>query len=129
MGATANPLDASSADRDKLLSDDGNSMPFEQALAELAQIVMALEQGELPLAESLEQYERGIRHLRQCYRQLEQAERRVELLTAINADGESVTEPFDEQAMSLEEKANRRDVRRSAPGGQRRSAGELRGDE
>ena len=58
---------------------------FEESLAELGRVVAELEQGDLSLAESLEQYEAGIRHLRQCYRQLEQAERRVELLTSVTS--------------------------------------------
>lgn len=92
---------------------------FEESLAELGRVVAELEQGDLSLAESLEQYEAGIRHLRQCYRQLEQAERRVELLTSVTRDGEEQTEVFDEEAMTLEEKAGRRDARRSAPGSRR----------
>jgi exodeoxyribonuclease VII small subunit len=68
---------------------------FEQALAALEQIVRDLEDGRLGLAESLARYEQGIKLLKNCYAQLEQAERRIELLTGIDAAGNAVVAPFD----------------------------------
>ncbi len=53
---------------------------FEQALAQLEQIVQKLERGELPLEESLRLYEEGIRLSRLCHGKLEEAEGRIELL-------------------------------------------------
>ena len=86
---------------------------FEQNLEKLQQIVNELEQGELDLATSLKHYEDGVQCLKQCYRQLERAEQRVELLSGQAADGQACTEPFDEKAMSLEEKAEARGARRT----------------
>jgi exodeoxyribonuclease VII small subunit len=71
---------------------------FEQALASLETIVHDLEAGRLSLAESLGRYEEGIKLLKQCYSQLEQAERKIELLTGIDAAGNPITAPFDDQA-------------------------------
>jgi exodeoxyribonuclease VII small subunit len=71
---------------------------FEQALAALEQIVRDLEDGRSGLAESLAQYEQGIKLLKNCYAQLEQAERRIELLTGIDAAGNAVVAPFDDSA-------------------------------
>jgi len=55
---------------------------FETALAELERIVKQLEEGDLPLEQSLELYERGVRLSRFCHGRLEDAERRIEVLSA-----------------------------------------------
>jgi exodeoxyribonuclease VII small subunit len=54
---------------------------FETALAELESVVKSLEQGDLPLERSLELFERGVELTRFCHSRLEEAERRIELLT------------------------------------------------
>lgn len=71
---------------------------FEDALAELDSIVADLEGGELGLDESLARYEEGVARLRRCHAELESAERRIELLSGIDAEGNPVTEPFDAEA-------------------------------
>jgi exodeoxyribonuclease VII small subunit len=71
---------------------------FEQALASLEEIVLDLEAGRLGLADSLARYEEAVKLLKQCYMQLEQAERRVELLTGLDAAGNPITTPFDDSA-------------------------------
>jgi exodeoxyribonuclease VII small subunit len=76
----------------------GNELTFEQALAELEQIVRRLEEGNVGLSESLAQYEQGVKRLKECYGLLERAERRIELLERVDADGEAVTRPFDHEA-------------------------------
>ena len=53
---------------------------FEHSLAELEAIVARLEQGELSLEESLQQFERGIGLTRVCQSALQQAEQKVEIL-------------------------------------------------
>ena len=69
---------------------------FEAALASLEAIVHDLEDGDLGLAEALARYEQGIKHLRHCYDLLEQAERKIELLTGVDAAGRAKTVPFAE---------------------------------
>lgn len=54
---------------------------FESALAELERIVKTLEEGDLPLERSLELFERGVELSRFCHARLEDAERRIEILT------------------------------------------------
>tara|TARA_Y100001960_G_scaffold319939_1_gene392007 strand:+ start:1000 stop:1257 length:258 start_codon:yes stop_codon:yes gene_type:complete len=54
---------------------------FESALAELETIVKTLEDGQLTLEQSLENFERGVELSRYCHTRLEEAERRVEILT------------------------------------------------
>lgn len=53
---------------------------FEGSLAELEAIVDKLEQGELSLDESLQQFERGVQLTRLCQSALKQAEHKVEIL-------------------------------------------------
>jgi exodeoxyribonuclease VII small subunit len=53
---------------------------FEAAIAELESIVKKLEEGDLPLEQSLKLYERGVELSRFCHARLEEAERRIELL-------------------------------------------------
>ena len=53
---------------------------FEDALAELEQIVQRLEKGELPLEESLAAFERGVGLVRALSERLAQVEQRVEVL-------------------------------------------------
>jgi exodeoxyribonuclease VII small subunit len=95
---------------------------FEQAVAEVEEIVGRLEGGKLELAQSLEEYQRGIGTLKECYELLADAERRITLLSGFDADGNPVTEPFGEEAMSDEVKQSTRSARRSAPSAKRSEA-------
>ncbi|QDU55219.1 exodeoxyribonuclease VII small subunit [Aeoliella mucimassa] len=94
-----------------------STLTFEESLAELETIVGDLETGELGLGDALERYEQGIAHLKQCHAQLEQATRRIELLSGVDAAGNPVTVPFeDEQHESLEAKKQARTRRRGGGG-------------
>lgn len=53
---------------------------FESASAELDSIVRKLEDGDLPLEQSMQLYERGVQLARFCHAKIEEAERRIELL-------------------------------------------------
>lgn len=53
---------------------------FETSLKELEKVVRRLEEGELPLEESLKLFEDGVRLSRECQERLNQAERRIEVL-------------------------------------------------
>jgi len=53
---------------------------FEAAIAELETIVRKLEEGDLPLEQSLALYERGVQLSRFCHARLEEAEHRIEIL-------------------------------------------------
>jgi len=75
-----------------------DQLDFEQSLARLEEIVHALEDGSLGLNEALAQYEQGVKLLRQSYDLLQRAERRIELLSGVDAEGNPVTEPFDATA-------------------------------
>ena len=68
---------------------------FETALAELEQILRALEDGSTTLEDGLARYERGVALLKHCYAQLQVAEQRISLLAAVDAEGKPVLKPFD----------------------------------
>jgi exodeoxyribonuclease VII small subunit len=53
---------------------------FEAALTELDTIVKKLEDGDIPLEQSLQLFERGVQLSRFCHARLEEAERRIEIL-------------------------------------------------
>ncbi len=53
---------------------------FEASLNELETIVRQLEDGDLPLEESLRLFESGVRLSRECRERLTNAERRIEML-------------------------------------------------
>ncbi|MGC1181788.1 exodeoxyribonuclease VII small subunit [Legionella sp.] len=55
---------------------------FEQSIEELEKIVRQLEKGELTLEDSLKQFEKGIGLARHCHDVLQQAEQKIETLTA-----------------------------------------------
>lgn len=53
---------------------------FETSLKELEKIVRRLEDGDLPLEDSLKLFEDGVKLSRECQERLNQAERRIEIL-------------------------------------------------
>lgn len=67
---------------------------FETSLAELETIVGRLESGDLPLEESLELFEKGIKLSRECRSRLTNAERRIEVLMK-DVDGELIASEID----------------------------------
>ncbi|MEC8075030.1 MAG: exodeoxyribonuclease VII small subunit [Pseudomonadota bacterium] len=60
-------------------SDD--ELTFEEAMAELDELVSRMEDGELSLDDSLKAFERGVMLTRKCQEALSQAELRVKTLT------------------------------------------------
>jgi exodeoxyribonuclease VII small subunit len=73
----------------------GGEPKFEEALAELEAVVRRLEQGELPLEDSLAAFERGMALVKQLSTRLEAIERRVEVLLKQD-DGSLVVRPLDD---------------------------------
>jgi len=76
-----------------------NSKPknFESSLEELERIVRELEQGELTLEKSLELFEQGVKLSRECQERLNQAERRIEMLTRDN-QGRAIVTAFEPES-------------------------------
>jgi exodeoxyribonuclease VII small subunit len=99
----------------KPASQEECASSFEQSLDELEKIVADLESGKLGLSDALSRYEEGVRHLKACQQLLERAERKIELLSGVDADGNPITEPFaDAEIETLEEKSAVRSQRRTA---------------
>lgn len=67
----------------------GNSS-FEESTRRLAKIVEQLEAGDLPLERSLELFEEGVKLAREAQERLDRAERRVEELLGLDAQGRPV---------------------------------------
>jgi exodeoxyribonuclease VII small subunit len=77
------------------LHADVDQLSFERAIEELETIVRRLEEGKVPLEESVAIYERGEVLKRRCEHLLRQAEARVEKI-ALDATGRPRgTEPLD----------------------------------
>ena len=62
----------------KLTTGDVGKLTFEQAIKELTGIVGKIEQGEIALGDSLQQYEKGMALIKQCRKILQEAEKRIE---------------------------------------------------
>ncbi len=82
----------------------GPKTSFEQALERLEGVVGRLEDGDIPLEEALKLFEEGVRLSRLCAKKLDEAEKRVELLSR-DGEGKLVTRPFDQDD---EDKGRRR---------------------
>ncbi|RZN14788.1 MAG: exodeoxyribonuclease VII small subunit [Methanosarcinales archaeon] len=67
------------------------NLSFEESLTKLEEIVKQLEDGNLPLEDSLGLFECGIRFSRRCRELLDNAKHRVDLLT------EEGFEPFEDE--------------------------------
>ncbi len=64
----------------KKSASDQPSPSFEDAMAELEQLVAKMESGELPLEASVAAYQRGSELVKYCAAQLERVEKQVKVL-------------------------------------------------
>ena len=69
---------------------------FEQSIKRLEEIVHQLEDGQLGLSEAMGRYEEGVKLLRQAYELLEGAQRKIELLSGVDAQGNPITRPLED---------------------------------
>jgi exodeoxyribonuclease VII small subunit len=74
---------------------DVSKLSFERAIEELETIVKRLEEGKVPLEESVAIYERGEVLKRRCEELLRQAEARVEKITLDASGKPKGSEPLD----------------------------------
>ena len=70
-------------------------MSFEEAMAELEQVVAKLESGQAPLDQSIDLYERGAKLKERCEGRLKDAELRVNKIIAGKDGAAKGSEPFD----------------------------------
>lgn len=71
------------------------NVDFEKAMADLESLVKTLEAGDMPLAKALEDFEKGVRLVKQCQTHLDQAKAQVDALMA-----EQMNEQSNDQANS-----------------------------
>jgi exodeoxyribonuclease VII small subunit len=72
-------------------------VPFEESVRQLAEIVDKLEGGDLPLDEAVALFENGMQIAKRSQAQLDNAERKVEELLAVDEDGMPVTRDFEDE--------------------------------
>jgi len=72
-----------------------NKKSFEENLEQLNESVKSLEEGELPLKETLEKFEDGLKLSKLCSEELETAQKKIEKI--IEKNGKPTTEPFEEK--------------------------------
>jgi exodeoxyribonuclease VII small subunit len=77
---------------DQTVPDEIAMMSFEDALAELEQIVRRLEAGQVKLDEAILSYERGALLKQHCARKLNEAQQRVDRIV-VGPDGAITAEP------------------------------------
>lgn len=78
------------------MTDSKTELKLEEALKRLAEIVKSLEQNEGALEESLKLFEEGVSLTRACHSKLTEAERRIEVLSRVTAEGVE-TKPLSSQ--------------------------------
>jgi exodeoxyribonuclease VII small subunit len=76
---------------------EGKRLTFEQALEKLEAIVSAIEEGQVPLEESIEKYAEGIELVKRCRAILDKAERKIQLLGKAEDGSLTVTGELEEE--------------------------------
>ena len=77
-------------------------MKFETAFKRLEDLVAELESGELSLDDSLERYSEAVKALALCRKMLEEAEKKIEILTK-DEKGNLKTMPSSQEGMDADE--------------------------
>ena len=66
---------------EKKRKEDIKKLNFEESIKQLKEIVERIEQGQIPLQDSLEQYEEGMALINHCRGILQKAEKRIEKIS------------------------------------------------
>lgn len=82
---------------------DINKLSFEQSIQSLGDIVQSIEGGETTLQSSLEQYEEGMTLIKHCRDILQQAEKRIEKITAQSDKSDTAKDDNETQEQEAEE--------------------------
>lgn len=101
--ANTTPDTAASTDSDAISSSDPQN--FVTLLSKLENVVQTMEDGQLDLEQSLQQYSAGVTLAQQCQRQLKQAELQVAILQN-NPDGQGQTDQSNEQLQAYNPTTN-----------------------
>ncbi len=76
----------------KLQKNDIGNLTCEEAIKELTDIVGKIEQGQIPLQDSLKQYERGMALIKHCRGILQKAEQRIEKISEPEEKSQKTTD-------------------------------------
>ncbi|MCK5225310.1 MAG: exodeoxyribonuclease VII small subunit [Planctomycetes bacterium] len=71
---------------DNKKQNDISKLGFEKAISQLGDIVARIEQGEIPLQDSISQYEKGMALIKHCREILQKAEKRIEKISKEGSD-------------------------------------------
>lgn len=74
-----------------------SAMTFEQAMAELEQVLGQLERGDVPLEDSIRLYERGAELKKHCDAKLAAAEEKIAAITLDGEGNPTGTQPVEGQ--------------------------------
>ena len=85
-----------------------DKIDFEAAIKELENLVEQMEQGDITLEQSLENFERGIELTRACQNALQEAEQKVQILTQ-KQGAEEIVEDFPPETAAQAATANKAD--------------------
>lgn len=72
----------------KKQNNDISKLNFEEAIKKLTGIVEKIEQGKIPLEDSIEEYEQGMALIKHCRGILEKAEKRIEKISEKDSETE-----------------------------------------
>ena len=86
---------------DKKPKDSIEKLNFEQAIKELTAIVGKIEQGQIPLQDSLDQYERGMALIKHCREILQKAEKRIEKISEAEDKKKKKSDPEQQETEDL----------------------------
>lgn len=86
-----------------------SELPFEEALAQLEELVGEMESDQMPLDALIRNYEKGTSLFQVCEKRLDEAEGRIEIIRK-NRSGEAVVEPFDSSEAPLPEPSTATDA-------------------
>ena len=87
---------------EKKTKNDVGKLNFEDSIKRLKEVVEQIEQGEIPLQDSLEQYEQGMALIKHCRGILQQAEERIEKISKTEpSEPEKADETSDSEDEAL----------------------------
>ena len=85
---------------EKKRKDELSKLSFEESIRQLKEIVDKIEQGQIPLQDSLDQYEKGMSLIKHCRGILQKAEKRIEKISREEPPEEETAEEQSEPESS-----------------------------
>ena len=89
----------------KKKTDEIKDLSFEEGIRDLTDIVNKIEAGQTSLEDSLAQYEKGMAMIKHCRQILQIAEKKIDKITASQADKKETAAPSDDEDPEQDTKA------------------------